>query len=67
MSASLNLTVLRLDVNHLFSTFFKKYTEKNLMKICSFYLFISPPLFNPPLNALCSAFSRKGAVSKTVS
>lgn len=58
MSASLNLIVLILEANHLFSTFFKKHTEKNLMKTCCFYLFIFPRLFNPPLNALCSAFSR---------
>lgn len=32
MSASLNLAVLRLEVNYLFSTFLKKHTEKILKK-----------------------------------
>lgn len=41
MSASLNLTVLRLEVNYLISTFLKKHTEKILWKcvICLYLLF----------------------------
>lgn len=66
MSASLNLTVMRLEVNYLISTFLKKHTEKNLMKICNLSLFIFPPLFKPPHNALCSAFSGKEAMSERV-